>query len=445
MIHGSTLEREHVSQKLFRQSSHVFLTQMISLAAGVVSTFLIARMAGPEGKGFIYSLQFLSGVALIFMNFGIGPAAVYHFRRDDGFSVEDITSGLLWPSLLLGAVPLVLLAVLRQTSIPLFHTGMWNAAAMLAFSAVPAYTLVWNLGYLYLAKGEIGGYNLLRASQSMVFALLLVGLLIGHVTSLRILVGTWFVSVWLPALLALVVLARTVGIWRVPSRRFVKHAFEFGWRSHLGAVVQYLQHRADVVLIMYFLPLRDLGIYSLAIGLVELLWYVPQSVSQVLLPHVASSTEADADSITSAFCRASVTAAAVLSLFLALVSSAVIPWLIPAFHEAIPVIWILLPGAVVASIFKVLSSDLNGRGRPLKTLFPPATALLFSVAGCIYAIPRFGIIGAAVVTSLSYLLNASLYIYGYSRSSSLTARSLVVLRSSDLAWYRRLLFADRRG
>ena len=142
-------------RSLFRQSSHVFLTQMISLAAGVVSTFLIARMAGPEGKGFIYSLQFLSGVALIFMNFGIGPAAVYHFRRDDGFSVEDITSGLLWPSLLLGAVPLVLLAVLRQTSIPLFHTGMWNAAAMLAFSAVPAYTLVWNLGYLYLAKGEI--------------------------------------------------------------------------------------------------------------------------------------------------------------------------------------------------------------------------------------------------------------------------------------------------
>ena len=134
-----------------------------------------------------------------------------------------------------------------------------------------------------------------------------------------------------------------------------------------------------------------------------------------------------------------------LSLFLALVSSAVIPWLIPAFDEAIPVIWILLPGAVVASIFKVLSSDLNGRGRPLKTLFPPATALMFSVAGCIYAIPRFGIIGAAVVTSLSYLLNASLYIYGYSRSSSLTARSLVVLRSSDLAWYRRLLFADRRG
>lgn len=430
---------------IFKESSSVFAAQVMMLLAGVLNNFLVARLGGPDGKGFIYTLQLFATTALVFSNFGIGPAAVYHFRRDDGFSVEDITAGLLWPSVLLGCVPLILMAALRQTPITLFHTGVWNTAAMLAFAAVPAFTLVWNLSYLYLAKGEMGGYNLLRASQPVFFAALLVGLFIAHVTHLRVLVGIWMTAVWLPALLSLIVVSRTFGIWTAPSRRFVKHAFGFGWRSHLGAVVQYLQHRADVVLIMYFLPLRDLGIYSLAIGLVELLWYVPQSVSQVLLPHVASSTVADADSITSAFCRASVTAAALLSLLLALVSTVVIPWLVPAFRAAIPVIWILLPGAVVASIFKVLSSDLNGRGQPLKTLFPPATALLFSAAGCVYAVPRYGIIGAALVTSLSYLLNASLYIYGYSRSSSLTPRSLVLLRSSDLAWYRRLLLAGRRG
>jgi O-antigen/teichoic acid export membrane protein len=70
-----------------------------------------------------------------------------------------------------------------------------------------------------------------------------------------------------------------------------------------------------------------------------------------------------------------------------------------------------------------------------------AATVLFSFL----LIPRFGMIGAAVVTSLSYLLNASLYIYGYSRSSSLTARSMILLRSSDLAWYRRLLLGERRG
>ena len=423
----------------------MFAAQVMVLLAGVMNNFLVARLGGPSGKGFIYTLQFFASIALVFTNFGIGPAAVYYFRRDDGFSVEEITAGLLWPSVLLGCVPLALMVVFSQTSIAVFHTSARGSAAMLAFAVVPAYTLVWNLSYLYLAKGEMGGYNLMRAAQPCLFTVLLVGLLVAHVTQLRALVAAWIACMWLPALLAMMVLGRKVGIWIVPSRRFVKGAFQFAWRSHLGAVVQYLQHRADVMLIMYFLPLRDLGIYSLAIGLTELLWYVPQSVSQVLLPHIASSTETDADRITSAFCRASLTVAALLSLLLALASTVTIPWLVPAFSDAIPVIWILLPGVVAVSISKVLASDLNGRGQPLKTLFPAAAALFSSTAGCIYAIPRFGMIGAAVVTSLSYLLNASLYIHRYSRSSSLTARSLLLLRSSDLMWYRRLLLADRRG
>jgi O-antigen/teichoic acid export membrane protein len=445
MVHSSTLEREQVSYKLFRQSSHVFFAQIVSLTAGILSTLIVARLGGPDGKGFIYTLQLLSGIALVFVNFGIGPAAVYHFRRDEGFSVEEITAGLLWPSLLLGCVPLALTALLRHSSVAMFHQGAWESAALLAFAVVPAYTLVWNLGYLYLAKGEVAGYNLLRVSQATCFAFLLVGMFLAHVTQIKLLVAAWMIGVWLPAILALIVLGSTVGVWRLPGRRFVEDAFAFGWRSHLGAVVQFLQHRADVVLIMYFLPLHDLGIYSLAIGLVELLWYVPQSVSQVLLPHIASSTEADADTITSAFCRASISVAAILSLLLAAVSTAVVPWLLPAFNEAVPVIWILLPGAIAASVFKVLASDLNGRGQPLKTLFPAFAALVFSAIGCWMTIPRFGIRGAAVVTSLSYLLNATIYVAMYARTSTLTVRSLVLLGSADLAWYRRLLSGEKRS
>jgi O-antigen/teichoic acid export membrane protein len=104
----------------------------------------------------------------------------------------------------------------------------------------------------------------------------------------------------------------------------------------------------------------------------------------------------------------------------------------------------MLPGAVAASVFKVLSADLNGRGQPLRTLFPALSGLAFSAVGCFCTIPRYGILGAAAVTSLSYLLNASLYILIYARTTTLTPRSLIFMRSADLAWYRQLL-ADRRS
>lgn len=435
-------------QKVLQQSSSVFCAQMVALAAGILCTFLVARLGGAEGKGILYRLQFVSSIALMMLNCGLGPAAVYLFRREaecpeHKVHAEEIAAILLWPSLLLGCLPLAALELSRLMP-ALVHLDRWQSSALLAFLAVPAYTLVWNLSYLYLATGRIVAYNLLRASQSCLFALLLLGLWLARIGGLRWLTLSWMAAVVSPALFALLVLSKSVGLWRLPGRRLLRRAFSFAWRSHLGAVVQYLQHRTDVVLILWLLPVRELGIYSLAIGVVELLWYVPQAVSQVLLPHIADSTEAEANRMTSAFCRASVATTALLSLTLAVFANWAIPRLLPAFTQAVPIIWILLPGSVVASVFKVLASDLNGRGQPLKTVFPATTALLFSALGCWWALPRYGLMGAAAVTSLSYFLNAGLYLARCARFPEMDLRSMVLLKASDLAWYRTLLAARRK-
>jgi O-antigen/teichoic acid export membrane protein len=453
--------RKPRSHTVLQQSSSVFSAQMVALAAGVLCTFLVARLGGAEVKGVIYRLQFLSGIALVLVNCGLGPAAVVLFRRaaeGQGNNVhesdvgdvpvaqideQEIAALLLWPSLLLGCLPLGVLELSRLMPELIYLSG-WRASALLAFVAVPAYTLVWNLSYLYLATGKIVAYNLLRASQSCLFALMLAGLWLARIGGLRWLTLCWMAAVILPALFALLALSASVGLRQLPGWRLLRRALGFAWRSHLGAVVQYLQHRTDVVLILWLLPIRDLGVYSLAIGVVELLWYVPQAVSQVLLPHIADSTEAEANRLTSAFCRASVASTALLSLTLAALSSWAIPRLLPAFGQAVPVIWILLPGSVVASIFKVLASDLNGRGQPLKTVFPATAALLFSALGCWWALPRFGISGAAAVTSLSYFLNAGLYLGRCARLPEMDLRSMLVLKASDLAWYRTLLAGRRR-
>jgi O-antigen/teichoic acid export membrane protein len=446
------------SHTVLQQSSSVFSAQMVALAAGVLCTFLVARLGGAEVKGVIYRLQLLSGIALVLVNCGLGPAAVVLFRREaeglgnivsgkcvplSQINAQEIAAILLWPSLVLGCLPLGALELLRLVP-GLFHLGDWQASALLAFVAVPAYTLVWNLSYLYLATGKMLAYNLLRASQSCLFALMLGGLWLARLGGLRWLTLCWLAAVIVPALFALLVLSATVALSRLPGRSLLRRTLGFAWRSHLGAVVQYLQHRTDVVLILWLLPIRELGVYSLAIGVVELLWYVPQAVSQVLLPHIADSTEAEANRMTSAFCRASVASTALLSLTLASLASWAIPRLLPAFGQAVPVIWILLPGTVVASVFKVLASDLNGRGQPLKTVFPATAALLFSALGCCWALPRFGLKGAAAVTSLSYFLNAGLYLVRCARLPEMDLRSMVLLKGSDLAWYRTLLAGRRR-
>ena len=76
-------ELDRKSHSIVRQSSLVFGAQVLMLAAGLLNNFIVARLGGPDGKGFIYTLQLFASTALIFANFGIGPAAVYHFRREN--------------------------------------------------------------------------------------------------------------------------------------------------------------------------------------------------------------------------------------------------------------------------------------------------------------------------------------------------------------------------
>ncbi len=239
----------------------------------------------------------------------------------------------------------------------------------------------------------------------------------------------------IPGLFALGVVRSAGGIqWPGAAKRFLRSAIRFSWHSHLGAVTQYLQHRSDILLVSYFLPLKDLGLYAFAVSLAELLWYIPHAVAPVLMPHVADQPEEEAIRITPMMCRATFAITALLSAGLAAASTWMIPRMLPLFHESVRVLWILLPGVVAASLFKILSSDFNGRGKPIETFYPAAITLGSGLVCGALVIPRFGIFGAALVTTGGYVLNALLYVRAYSRMTSVPIANLLFLRSEDLAF-----------
>ena len=79
-----------------------------------------------------------------------------------------------------------------------------------------------------------------------------------------------------------------------------------------------------------------------------------------------------------------------------------------------------------------MSSDFNGRGKPIETFYPAAIALGAGLVCGMLVIPRFGICGAALVTTGGYALNSWLYVRSYNRMTAAPVSSLLFLRSEDL-------------
>lgn len=420
-------------QKVIEQSAYVFAAQVFGLFCGVASNFLVAWMLGPEGKGSMYLVQLIGTLGQILLSFGLGPAAIYYLQRDRSYSESQIRSGILWSSLLLGLLPWLIYGMARHWLQGMGGAKISESLIVLGIIAIPGLVLLWNVSYLTLAKGAIAVFNFLRAGQSFLALLLLCALLIWRRYSVFMVALSWTLSVLLPAALSpLLVRAGTEGPTR-PLLPFMKSAFRFGFHSHVGAVTQYLQGRVDGLLVSFFCPLQAVGLYSLAISMAELLWYLPNTVAQVLISHVAQSSDEHATHLTSSFCRVTIAITGVLALFLAGAATWLIPILLPGFRGSLPILWLLLPGAVSGTVFKVLSSDLNGRGMPAETIRPAAMALAVCTIVDLVVIPRFGILGAAIVTSGSYILNTILYLRTYSRITATSARDLLLLRLKDVS------------
>jgi O-antigen/teichoic acid export membrane protein len=156
----------------------------------------------------------------------------------------------------------------------------------------------------------------------------------------------------------------------------------------------------------------------------------------VLAPRVAAGVEGDDDDSTAAICRATV----LVSVAGALVIAALAPLLVlvlfgSAFLSAIVPLWVLLPGVVAVGLDKPIASYQLGRGRPQISLYVALLATPVTVAAYVLLIPRYGIVGAAAGSTISYIATTAIEVFFLHRVSPLRIRNLVIPRRSDWRLY----------
>jgi O-antigen/teichoic acid export membrane protein len=101
-----------------------------------------------------------------------------------------------------------------------------------------------------------------------------------------------------------------------------------------------------------------------------------------------------------------------------------ISWLFPAYTEAYtPLVW-MLPGLIFLGVGSVFNTKLAGQGYPPITQWAPALAFVLNLLLNMYLIPRWGLRGAALSTSLSYALWAVCIAVAYARSEDVGWRDI---------------------
>jgi O-antigen/teichoic acid export membrane protein len=421
-----------------RNVSITLVTRISILLVGLVTSVIMARTLGPEGKGLFALAVLVPGMVFAATNLGLGTASGYLLGRKKA-SFEELSGYWLSLSFLIGFAAFVISLVLAPVLAPRLVPSVPLVAIAVALGCVPFMNLAFNFQMLFRASNDFRNFNLIEALQPAVFFVLFTAAAIGASSRLfGASIVAFLVSNIAGGLGAVFLASRISPLtfrWNGP---LVKEALGFGLQQNLANLLNLLNYRFDMLLVNFFLDPKYVGFYSISVVIAEKLWYLPNILSAVLHPRVAhAGSEAEANKDTARVSRITVLLMGVGGVSIALLGRPLVRILFSdRFLPAVVPLFVLLPGILMISIAKVLTSDLIARGYPRANMWAGTVGFVSNVILNIFLIPRMALVGAALSSTVSYTLYAVVILIFFLRITGMRIASLVIPTVADIRLLR---------
>ena len=407
-----------------------FASRLATLGAGLAITVVTARL-GTEPQGTFALFTSAEAILLtLFSGFGIALARriSHHAER---------------PAALVGAIVVtcVLLGLVASTAIGAFAKFGPDAYAPLWILAIAAPLLLVapNLAGVWLGQARMGPLAVIAVAPPLIVLLGIAGVaMMGGITTIDLVLWCWVVAKVLVTI-GVLVFARRTGWVAAPDLRALRSELPFVAAIGATNLIGLLNLRVDLFLVQHFLGTSATGVYSVAVLVAELLWFVSFSVSQAAYAQIGARDAAGSGALVVRVVHWSLLALLVASPLLWLGAYLVLPRLLGrAYVEALPILAILLPGVLAFGAGSTLSAFFtNQLGRPIIPAVIATLSLIVNFAISWVLIPRLGMVGGALATSLSYLIAIVVAFSVFMRVSGTSLRSLLSVECGFLRANRR--------
>lgn len=394
------------SPSLFRGALANLIAKVALVLLGLGITVVVARRGAAVQGAFALFVACEAVMLTLFSGFGLALAReVSHHRSDAARPL----SALLLASLGVGVVASVVLLGVAHVIGREPYRHLW----LLALGA-PFLLMVPTATGLWMGQGRMLPLNLAQvaAPAAVLISLLAMGGWPGAASN-AMAVGLTVMGV----LTAWVAGKSLVGLasagWAFhdagrarPDWTLLGRDARFIVVIGLTNVVSLLNYRVTLFVIEHFKGLSDAGVYSVAMQVGELLWMVSSAVTVSAYHRIGDPDTRVAASMTIRAVRINVLATVACAPVLLALAWWALPWALGhAYFEARWPLAALLPGiAGYAAASSLSAFYTNHLGRPHLSAAVAGLSLTLNVCVSLWAVPRYGALGAAVSTSVAYLI-----------------------------------------
>lgn len=399
----------------------IFSTRLLVLVVTVVTTPLLYGALGDRRLGIYATLTSIAAIVAIFVSAGISGGVrkfVAEDRPSAGWQAHVVGFYFRYALGLAAVGALVLVgagAVLETTGLLSRFLETDPEQGLLYFVLLAAF--LFTSQFHAYTLNALRGFGLEREAEPLkvVQAVVAMGAAVGLV------VAGYGVAGALAGLVLGNVVVSLAGFWLlrrpVPLGALVRRAppefprrqlVSFNWFSLFIVLCVTSLYHVDV-LMLQVLGVRNasVGHYRAALTLAEFLWIVPHAVQALFVHSTAKLWAQDRvgviDELAGRTTRYALLVTAVMALGLAALAETFVPvYFGEAFSPAVTPLVLLLPGALGFAVARPILAIQQGKGDLRYPLAATAAAAGLNVVINAALIPRYGVSGAAVATSVSY-------------------------------------------
>ena len=399
--------------------------QGLSLGLGILTGILAARMLGPVGRGeYAAIIVWPMGIAN-FLAFGINQAAVFHLGQRT-FSPSQTATAVTT----IGIVQSALSVAIGLVVVPLVlarYSGTVQALGILFVLFTPAMIMCVYPGNLFQGMQELFRFNLIRVLAPLTYAVALLAMYTTHHVSLSLVIHSQLAGYVLALAVGALMAWKTLRLRLQWKAKALSKLLNYGLRIQGLSIATYVNQRIDQLVLSLLVPPRQLGFYAVAVSLSSALAVFPQAAGIVAFSRGSAQGGDGAKATVRHAFRSSfiwlLTAGTALYL--------VAPFLIrlvfgSAFEGSILACRILIPGALMTGLSFVLYNAASALGRPGLSSAAEGVSVSVTAIGLFLLVPKYGYIGAAIVSSIAYTISFLVMLVLAKRHLGLDLRNLLV-------------------
>ena len=264
----------------------------LSIALSLVTSIVVARSLGPEGRGALLVFTFWPALLVGLLGLSINEATAYHVASaaagpGAGMVRAFMASGLAIQIAAAAAAAVASLAVLPAVLPGAYQAGLagmlWYAAAFIPLSALDQ-----HFKAVLQGAGRFRALNALRLAQPCAYAFGLLCLAALH--GMR-------VEAVMAVMIAALAVSAASGAWfagvslAAASRATVRATLATGWRFHVANVLLFAAAEADKLIVLQIMDNTRIGYYAVATAVSALgSGLVVQSLGQMLTRDMAAAS-----------------------------------------------------------------------------------------------------------------------------------------------------------